>query len=314
MKKTLWILFAAFTVITLTWSVYLHYQSPPAGQEEVSSKKVVAGSFYVLEQFLRKVGGEHVVVLDFLPPGVDAHEVNPTPRDIARLQGVDLFVYQGADFDPWAVKLASNLAEQGKQVADMTEHFTLRQLEPGSEEGQQEGALDPHIWMDPVLAKQEAGIIRDILKDMMPQYAADFEANSQDYMKQLDFLHDDFRNGLAQCSLKEIIVTHDAYSYLAQRYGITLIPVKGLSPESEPSARNVGQISTLAKEKGIQYAFIEPLVNSSVTETIAKEIGAEVLILNPLEGLTSEEIANGDDYLSIMRENLANLRKAMKCQ
>ncbi|RYD05538.1 hypothetical protein N752_09330 [Desulforamulus aquiferis] len=138
-----------------------------------------------------------------------------------------------------------------------------------------------------------------------------YRANAEAYKKELDNLHEDFLKGLEGASIKEFVTSHAAFGYLAKRYGLEQIPVRGLNAESEPSPADMAAIVKLAREKNINYIFFETLVSPKVSEAIAKEVRGEILVLNPLEGLSDEEMAAGKDYLSVMRENLINLQKAL---
>ncbi|WP_341347252.1 metal ABC transporter substrate-binding protein [Paenibacillus sp. FSL H3-0469] len=173
------------------------------------------------------------------------------------------------------------------------------------------GGLDPHVWLDPVMAIREVKTIEAALSAAFPGNAAAFHANSDAYIAKLEKLDQDFRAGLQNTKRKDFITQHAAFGYLAQQYGLTQVPIAGLSPEQEPSAAQMAKIVEFAKANKVTTIFFETLVSSSVADTIAQEIGAKTAVLNPIEGLTEEDAAHNQDYLSLMRQNLEALIQAL---
>ncbi|MEK7158106.1 MAG: zinc ABC transporter substrate-binding protein, partial [Patescibacteria group bacterium] len=176
------------------------------------------------------------------------------------------------------------------------------------------GTSDPHRWLDPIFAQQYVEIIQEKLIAADPDHAQIFIKHSEILLTDLRNLNADFEQGLTNCSLQEIIVSHDAFRYLGSRYRFSTIPISGISHEEEPSPRKIAELATAAKEKGIATIFVEPLEAPDSAETLAKEIGGSTLDLNPIEGLTPKELSDGKDYIQLMKTNLAHLRVGMKCQ
>lgn len=173
------------------------------------------------------------------------------------------------------------------------------------------GGLDPHVWLDPVMAIGEVRTIEAALSKASPENAAAFKANSEAYIAKLQQLDQDFRDGLKDTKRKDFITQHAAFGYLARQYGLTQVPIAGLSPEQEPSAAQMAEVVEFAKANKVTTIFFETLVSSKVADAIAQEIGAKTAVLNPIEGLTDEDIKNKLDYLGIMRQNLAALTQAL---
>lgn len=278
----------------------------------------VAASFYPLAHFAEKAGGADVEVLMITPPGAESHDFEPTPRDIRRVRKSALFIYNGAGLDPWAQRVAPSMRESGVRTLEMTSRFTLMSAVDDANEndgrGRESGAVDPHIWLDPLMAAEEVLLIGEELAAADPPRAATYRSRSGVYAELLRGLDKEFEEGLSECATREMIVAHDAFSYLARRYKLGMIPVIGVFSGEEPSPRRMAEIARLARERSIKYVFFEPLSSPRVAETIARETGAEVLELNPIEGLTREEAAAGKDYISIMRSNLVNIKKALQCK
>ncbi|SDH73816.1 metal ABC transporter solute-binding protein, Zn/Mn family [Paenibacillus typhae] len=173
------------------------------------------------------------------------------------------------------------------------------------------GGLDPHVWLAPSLAIQEVRTIEAALSAAAPAHAAAFKTNADSYIAELEQLDKDFKDGLASTKRKDFITQHAAFGYLAKEYGLTQVPIAGLSPEQEPSAAQMAEIVEFAKANDVKTIFFETLVSSSVAETIAQEIGAKTAVLNPIEGLTDEERSSNMDYISVMRQNLEALKIAL---
>jgi zinc transport system substrate-binding protein len=177
-----------------------------------------------------------------------------------------------------------------------------------------EGHQDPHFWLDPILAKQMVGNILNGLVQFDPQNKEYFTANANVYLAQLDKLDQEFTQGLESCKTRTVVTSHEAFNYLAKRYNLNLVPIAGISPDEEPSPAKLAEISQLVKDQGVEYIFFETLVSTRLADTIASEAGAKTAVLDPIEGLTDEDQASGKNYLSVQRQNLANLRTALACQ
>ena len=274
-----------------------------------SGKMVVVGTFYPLAHFASQVGGNLVTVANITPAGAEPHDYEPTPQDIARSYGAKVFIMNGGGVDTWAEKIAPDLKANGVTVVDMQDTILLSTAPSGSET-----TLDPHIWLDPVLAEQEVGLIRDAFAKADPGNAVAYASNAASYIAQLQTLDEEYKAGLASCRIKDIVTSHAAFGYMAKRYGLTQIAIAGLSPDAEPSAEQMADIAQLAKKDNVKYIFFESLVSPKLAQTIATEVGAQTIAFNPLEGLTDAEIASGKTYLTVMRDNLSKLRIALQCK
>ncbi|HYF92270.1 MAG TPA: metal ABC transporter substrate-binding protein [Symbiobacteriaceae bacterium] len=274
------------------------------GFSGASGKIKVAASFYPVYEFTRAVGGDRVDLINLVPAGTEPHDWEPAPGQIKALNQADLFIYNGAGFEHWAGETLASLDNQ-----ELVSVETARSAELIS--GEQE--VDPHVWLDPVSAARQVAAIRDALVTVDPAGKATYEANAAAYVSKLNALDQEFRNGLSQCKQKSFYTSHAAFSYLARRYAIRQHAIMGLSPDAEPTPRELAEIVETAKANQVKYIFFETLVSDKVAKVVARETGAGTLVLNPLEGLTDEEARAGKDYLGVMRENLANLALAMEC-
>jgi zinc transport system substrate-binding protein len=267
---------------------------------EESDNALVVTSFYPLAYFAEHIGGDMITVEQITPAGIEPHDFEPSPQDVARVYRADMFVYQGGDFDPWAEAIHEEAESQGLRVINMTEA-----IDPGSD--------DPHLWLDPELARAQVALIRDALIAIEPEQEDAFDRRASELMDALAALDENYRTGLASCEKDAIIVSHDAFSRLADRYGFEQIEIAGISPEEEPSAQRLADVTRIAQERDITVIFFEELASPELSEVIARETGAQTMLLSPIEGLTPEDIAYGHDYLSLMQQNLDHLKIALVC-
>lgn len=276
------------------------------GPGEAAAAPEVLATFYPLAWMAERIAGPDLRVGTLVPNGVEPHDWEPTPRVVEGLLRAKVLVYNGAGFEPWMGDLLPDFQAAGGRAVAATEGLALRAAEAPE-------AVDPHAWMDPVLAQAMARNIRDALRTADPANASGYATRTAALEADLAALDADFRAGLAACRLRDVVTTHAAFGYLADRYHFTQHGLSGLSPEAEPSPAAIQEAVELARKLGVTHIFFETLVSPRVAQTIAREVGAQTLVLNPLEGLTDAERAGGQDYLGLHRQNLANLRTAMRC-
>jgi zinc transport system substrate-binding protein len=260
-------------------------------------KDTVVAAFYPLA-YAAQTLSPSAKVENLTPPGAEPHDLELTPQAVARIEKAAVVLYLGHGFQPAvsdAVKSAS-----GTKV-DILQGLPLQ---GGSE--QEEGlTADPHVWLDPVLFQQ---IVRHIAP-ALPQ-----PVHTAKLLADLRALDHDYRTGLAHCARKDIVTSHAAFGYLAQRYGLHQVPITGLTPEAEPTPRQFAHAIQLVRQKGATTVFFERLLSPRLADTVAREVGARTAVLEPIEGLTPSEQQQGETYLTLMRENLAALRKALACR
>lgn len=282
-------------------------RSPQAG----TSVRVVA-TFYPLAEFARQVGGVDVVAVTATPPGVEPHDFEPTPQQVASLYRANLLLMNGGGVDAWASQLAPALSRAGVRVLEM-QPLMGPLLTPAARDAAGGAVFDEHFWLDPKLAQKEVEAIRDALMAIDPSHAEGYRSRAASYIRALQDLDHDFARGLADCRIRSVVTSHASLGYLARAHGFQQIAITGISPEETPSAGALAAIARQVRQLGIRYIFFETLVSPALAQTLAREVGAQTLVFNPLEGLTDDELARGANYLSVMRENLTHLRTAMVC-
>lgn len=260
----------------------------------------VVAAFYPLAYAAESVGGDGVDVTTLTPPGVEPHDLELSAQQVAQIAAADLVLYVPG-FQP-AVDEA--VAQQAADRAlDVTTGLTMLPGEGDDQHADEHGATDPHVWLDPADMGAIGVAIADRLGTSDSEQAARFAAD----MAALD---EEFRAALAACTVRDLVVSHEAFGYLADAYGFTQVGISGLSPEAEPSPSRLREVADLVQAKGVTTIYYETLVDPRVAQTVADETGATTAVLDPLEGLAPG--ADGD-YTSIMRNNLAALVAGQGC-
>jgi len=288
-------------------------------KEERSSKVRVVTSFYPLYFFTSEIAGEMADISNLIPSGAEPHGYEPTARDMTLIEDSDLLVLNGGGLEGWGENIINNLNKDKTKIIVAGEGLTTKTMEEDeheehTEEVHHHDGIDPHIWLSPMLAKQMVDKIEFGLSEVDPSNSSYYKSNAEILKNKLIVLDEEFKEGLATCLDKNIITSHAAFAYLASAYGLNQIPIAGLSSEEEPSSKEMAEIVKFAKENNVKYIFFESLISPKLSETIAKEIGAQTLLLNPIGGLTIDEINSGKDYFTEMRNNLTNLKIALQCK
>lgn len=294
MKKIL------LSTLLITSLSLLGCTTEPNPTGDSSDEKIsVVTSFYPLYFFAEEIGGNKVQILNITPAGAEPHDYEPTAKDIAAIQNSKLLILNGGSLETWSDNIKKNTDPKKTLIISAGENL-----------GNQS---DPHVWLSPTLAQKMVDKIADGFTEKDPANQAYYEANSKALKIKLGNLDSQYKNSLKNCKQKNIVTSHSAFGHLATSYGLTQMPISGLSPDAEPSAKQLVKISDFAKKNNVKYIFFESLVSPKLSETVANEIGAKTLVLNPLEGLSEEELSTGKNYFTEMLSNLDNLKIALEC-
>ncbi|MDP4551104.1 zinc ABC transporter substrate-binding protein [Alkalihalobacillus macyae] len=289
-----------------------------ASNESGGEKKLsIYTTLFPIEDFTREIGGKHVQVVSILPAGSDAHTYEPTTQTMINVAEADAFIYNGLGMESYAEAIAESVGKDVKMVEASSGIETLEHSEEHEEHSEEEhsddhGDQDPHLWLDPNKAIGMAENIKETLIELNPDAKEDFEANFQRVKSDLTKLDQEFASLVDSKDHPEMIVSHAAYGYWENRYGIHQIAIAGLSPSNEPSQKALEKIIHTAKNKKIKYVLFEQNVTPKVAKSLQSEIGAKALRLHNLSVLTEEDINNKEDYFSLMRKNLDTLDQALK--
>ncbi|ANY68716.1 ABC transporter substrate-binding protein [Paenibacillus sp. BIHB 4019] len=310
----------------------------------VEGKTNVVTSFYPLYYFASEIGGEYVNVVNLIPAGVEPHDWTPKSQDLSTASKAQLFLYNGAGLEGWTDSFLKGLpndqtiitaemskgieliqgnseeehehdhsAETAEEHADHEEHSDEADG-AAADEHDHEHALDvdPHTWVSPKSAIIMAENVKNSLIQVDSAHKTEYEANYEALHSKLAALDAKFEQELSKTTMKDIVVSHQAFGYLARDYGLTQTAIMGLSADAEPRAQDLLNIAKFVKEQGIRYIFFEELVSPALADTLASEAKVDTLMLNPVEGLTPEQEKNGDTYITLMEANLQNLLKALQ--
>ena len=276
--------------------------------EEPDGKPAVVTSFYPMQYLAERIVGDKMAVENLVPAGIEPHDWEPSPQDITAIQNARVFIYLGI-LDAWADSAAADL--------DTNRTIPLRAIDGQKLIGSQDEEItgeDPHVWLSPKRYIQLADVIYSALATADSKNAAFYKSNLDTLKRDLDALDIEFVTGLANCERTTIFTSHAAFGYLAESYGLKQVAVSGISPDVEPSPARLREVLEQIKADKATHIFFETLISPRVEETLAAEAGIRTMVLNPLEGLTDEEISAGDNYIKVMKSNLTNLKVALGCR
>lgn len=271
------------------------------------TKIQVSTSFYPLYYFASQIGGDKTQVTNITPAGAEPHDYEPTPADLAKIETSKMLILNGG-VESWGQKLQEELKGKILVVVAAKGLLTKNLIESGVT------AIDPHVWLSPNLAEIEAQNILAGFIQIDPNNKSYYEENEKNLENKLTAVDNQYKDGLKNCQQKNIVTSHAAFAYLSQQYGLNQVAVAGLSPDAEPSSTQIANVADFAKRNNIKYIFFESLISPKLSDTIASEIGAKTLVLDPLEGIPQDKINKGEDYFTIMEKNLTNLKLALTCQ
>jgi zinc transport system substrate-binding protein len=219
---------------------------------------------------------------------------------------------EAAHADEHAHEEAAHADEHAHEEAAHADEHAHEKAAPADEHAHAHGKFDPHTWLSPLQAKKMAENIYNALVQADPDHKAEFTKNFADLSAKLEELHQFYKDSLANTKRKEIVVSHEAYAYLCRDYGLTQMPIMGISADAEPTAQDMKEISAFVKEHDVKYILFEELVSDKVAQTLATDLKIETLVFSPVEGLTKEQEKAGETYISLMEKNLTNLVKALQ--
>lgn len=280
-------------------------------------------SFYPMYDFTLKLTGSEDTVINIMPPGAGSHDFEPAASDLVNLYSADVLVYLGAGMEEWLDSIKNTLQEDRADLffIEAAEGVELLVGEAHAEHGEDEGGhepededehgrFDPHVWLSPLRSIELLENIRDGLIEVNPEGSARYQANFEVAKSELLELDKEFRTELSASGLDHFYITHEAFGYLADEYNLVQFGISGMGTEQEPSPERLAELVTAARSEGAKVIFYESGSSSKLADVLAGEIGATVLPLHTIHAPGAEELADGKDYVDLMRENLDNLLAA----
>ncbi|MCZ0874252.1 metal ABC transporter solute-binding protein, Zn/Mn family [Peribacillus frigoritolerans] len=290
-----------------------------SSKEETKDALDIYTTVYPLQYFTEAIGGEYVNVETVYPPGTDEHSFEPSQKDIVKMAESDLFFYIGYNLEGFVTKAEPILNKEGVSTIAVGETVHLDEEEhehedehANEEDGHDHGGVNPHLWLDPVYSIDMAKTIKDELTKKMPEQEEYFNSHFNELSEKLEALDEKFATTIESGRTNKIIVSHSAYGYWEERYGLEQIGVTGLTSSNEPSQKELGKIVTMAEKEDLNYVIFEQNISSKLTEIIQKEMGAKSLELHNLSVLTEKDIEAGEDYFSLMEKNVKTLQTALQ--
>lgn len=303
--KTEAIIYTLIMFILFSTVQNLYAQNPVSNstlQLEINNKLKVVSSFFPIDQFVGKVGGEAIERMLLIPKGVEPHDYEPTIKDIQRVDSADVLVYNGLGFEDWIGKMSN------PQKIDASKGLNASYLD------ERNMTFDPHVWLDPLLAKKQVENVRDGLIMIDPNHKDIYVNNSNNFLNELDNLDEKIRTDLESCKKKDFITFHNSFSYFAKQYGLNQHSISNTDPESEVTPARLTEIINIAKTLGLQVIYSEELVDPRQATVIAQEVpDGKVLVLSPIEGLSENEQKAGLGYIDKMNDNINNLMVGLQC-
>lgn len=334
MKKKIWLsLVTLFAGGTLAACGSNSGNDSEGAGEDNNEKLSIITTFYPIYDFTQHVVGDEGDVELLIPAGTEPHDFEPSAKQIAEIQDADAFVYHNENMETWVPDTTEGWEEGSPNVVKGTEGITLmagseehdhdededhdhedHDEHEHDEEHEHSHEYDPHTWVDPKLAIKEVEAISDQLSQDYPEKQEAFEKNTENYVKELEDLDHEYKESLSNAQQKSFVTQHAAFGYLANEYDLNQVAISGLSPDEEPSPERLAELKDYVEDNDIHYIYFEENASDKIAKTLADEVGVELEVLNPLESLTDEQMDNGEDYISVMQDNLKALEKTTDTQ
>ena len=305
--------------------------------ESTDGQLTVFASTFALKSLAEEIGGDRVNVEMVIPPGADPHTYEPTSKQMTQIAEADLFLTIGHDLEPYVESMEKSLEGQNVAFVKTAENVKLLDAadtvhvheEEGhaedeghsedehaneeashSEDEHDHGKYDPHVWLDPTNAVSMAEAVEAAFSEEAPDYKDEFAERLSTFKDEANALDAELKAAVENGSKSELLVTHAAYGYLAERYGFDQLPIAGLTPSEEPSQQALKRIIEEARLHDLNYIAFEDTVTPKVAEVVKQEIGAESVTIYNLESVTKEQMDKS--YFDLMRENVKALETALK--
>lgn len=312
MKKRIGLLIMTIAVLVLSAC-----QSSSSDGEETEGRLNIMTSFYPVYVFTQQVAGD-LAHVDMMVKGADAHSFEPSAKNLAVIEESDAFIYANPEMETWVPALVESLSSS-TVIVETDENIDLIQETDAGHEETDDGELedhdhtvDPHTWLDPVLAQQQVTEIKEALIELDPENEAAYTENAESFIAELEELNKDYETAFEFADHRLFITQHAAFGYIAHRYNLVQESLAGLSSESEASAQRMAEVTELIKEEEVPVIYYNSTASSDLAQTVADETAIETEVLYSLESVEDEELHSAEGYLSLMRENLENLKKTIR--
>ena len=268
-------------------------------RNEQIQKILVTASFYPYAYLVQEVGKDLVEVVSLTPPGVEAHDFEPTAKDITQIEKSSLFVLNGGGVEEYEENIRQVYEGKELRIVALGENYMK--------------GRDPHVWLDPVIMGKMSVDLANILSTVNPEYSTKFMEYATEFQNKMAALDSELQKSLVSCKKDTIFTAHTAFGYLADRYGFKQVGIAGIHPEEEPSAQELGEIAKEIQKVGARYVLLEEMAPTKFSEILAEETGATLLVLSPIESIVQEELKEGESYFTKQQSNIRTLKTALEC-
>ena len=307
MRKIIYVAVGVLITVIIVAAVAGLYLTNNTGTSP-SSKITVLTTFYPIYDFAQNVGGDKVSVSLLVPETVDVHDFEPTPSSIEAVSSANVLIYSGAGLEPWIQNVITSAGNPNLITVDTSQGITLLPVSAQFQQGNR--TIDPHIWLNPEDAKQQ---VNNILQGLIKADPADtqyFTDNANAYEAKLDELNTEAINATTNTATNVFVTFHEAFAYFAKQYNVTQLSILGPF-EEEPNPTDIQNVITAINQYHLKYVGYESLENPAISQSISSQTNATLINMNPIEGLTTQEKANGDNYISLMQQDIANIHLAL---
>jgi zinc transport system substrate-binding protein len=304
--------------ILLGFFGFLYFVSLISAPQSQQAKIRIMTSIFPLKEFTKAIVGDRGEVSLLLPPGAEIHSWRPRPSDIVNISRSDVFIYVGPSLEPWIEEILNAVKNPKLKSLEASKGMTLIDEEGEHvhhEEEHAHGAKDPHFWLDFEIDQRLIDRIEKFFSDIDTENSGYYRKNAALYNEKLERLDQKYSDALLSCVQRNFIIGgHAAFGYLARRYNLYQISLYGINPDSEPTPKQLTEVVELAKMHNVRVIFFEQFVSDKLAKVLAKEVGAQVSLLNPGSNLSSEQIRSGTTFIDIMEKNLESLKNGLNCR
>jgi zinc transport system substrate-binding protein len=283
----------------------------------------IATSFYPLSEIVEQVTtGMNVDIVNLTPPGVGAHDHELTARQLDDLTAVDAVFYLGGGLQPSVEKAVAQLLST-ITVMDLMNHArTIDAIKKDDHDNHNDekeedehahGDTDPHVWLDPANMVSMTQAVVSTLSTLSPESATTLDTNAAAYIAELEQLGTSMDTAFSNCTSRALVTSHDAFGYFAARAKLDTVPIAGVNPENEPSAKELEAIAKVARDAKATTVFFEAQLPEGLAKTVASAIGAKVDVVDPIETISSVDLNAGKTYISIQTQNIESIAQGLRC-
>ena len=284
-----------------------------------ADRLTVAASFYPIAEIVQRVGGDDVQLLALTAPGVEPHDSELSAKQLDELSKSDIVFYIGGGFQPDLEKAIASLPKS-TVVIDLLKSVDVIASEDDHSKEESDGHnhgnsdTDPHVWLDPANMVKMSVVVSQEIAKAQTDLTSSLNERQTKYANELIEVGTLMDTTFASCERKELVSAHDAFTYFTKRANLIPVPISGVDPENEPSAKELEATAKIAQDRNVATVFFEEVLPKAFADTVAKTIGASVDSINAVETISQSDLDAGVTYSSIMKSNITKVATALGCK